>query len=308
MQRAMTSPLDPHHGLRAHDLAVAALINVVWGLNIIAVKMAVAATAPFTAGFLRQAVVLIVCLPYLRIVPGRMRALLLLGVISGAAFLIAVNFSLLVSDNLAALAIAGQLGVPFSLLLAVIFLRERIALPRLLGIAFTFAGVVLLVFDPGVAQEIPGLILTAIGALCWAAGSLIQRQLAGVPVLTIYAWIGLIGSAVLAPIMWMMEPDVVTRLPQLPLRDLGWILFSAIGSTVLGQGGVAWLLQRHPVTTVAPLTLASPVVAIAASTWFLGTILTPMMIVGAMIVMTGVAIITFRSARKSKIYAKEGQG
>jgi O-acetylserine/cysteine efflux transporter len=287
---------------------VAALINLCWGLNIIAVKMAVEATAPFTAAFLRQAVVLLVCLPFLRIVPGRMRALLSLGVISGAAFLMAVNFSLMVSSNLAALAIAGQLGVPFSLILAVIFLRERIALPRLLGIAFTFGGVVLLVFDPGVSREVPGVLLTALGAFLWAAGSLMQRQLAGVPVRTIYAWIGLIGSLLLAPIALVMEPETVAALPILPLRDLGWILFSAIGSTVLGQGGMAWLLQRHTITTVVPLTLGAPVIAIVASSLFFGTVLTPVMIAGAIVAMIGVSIITLRSARKSDARITAGHG
>lgn len=300
------APTEAHHGLRLPDLIVAVAINILWGLNIVAVKMAVLATAPFTAAFLRQFVVLLVCLPFLRIVPGRMRALLAVGVVVGAGFLIAVNLSLLVSDNLPALAIAGQLGVPFALILAVIFLRERIALPRLLGIAFTFAGVVLLAFDPGAGREIPGLLLTALGALLWAIGSLIQRQLAGVPVLTIYAWIGLVGAAILFPIAYLTEPETLAKLPLLPLRDFGWILFSAIGSTVLGQGGMAWLLQRHPIVAVSPLTLASPVIAIMASSFFFGTVLTPMMIAGGMIAMTGVAIITVRSSRKGAARAVRG--
>lgn len=291
------SSADPPHGLRGVDLGVAVLVNLLWGLNIVAVKMAVSATGPFTAAFLRQAVVLIICLPFLRVVPGRMRALLSVG-LSGAGFLVAVNLSLMVTDNLAALAIAGQLGVPFSLLLAVIFLRERIALPRLLGIAFTLSGVVLLIFDPAAARELPGLLLTALGSLLWAVGSLIQRKLAGVFVLTIFAWIGLVGTAVLAPIALAIEPETAARLPQLPVGDLGWILFSAIGATVLGHGGMAWLLQRHPVATVVPLTLAAPVVAVLASSYFFGTVLTPVMMAGGMITMIGVAIITRRSARK----------
>lgn len=300
MNMAMTTaaPTEAHHGLRLPDILAAAMINIFWGLNIVAVKMSVMATAPFTAAFLRQFVVLLVCLPFLRIVPGRMRALLAVGVILGPGFLIAVNLSLLVSDNLPALAIAGQLGVPFALILAVIFLRERIALPRLLGIAFSFFGVVILVFDPAAGRELPGLLLTALASLLWAMASLLQRQLAGVSVLTICAWIGLIGSAILCPIAFFAEPETVANLPLLPLGDFGWIMFSAIGSTVLGQGGMAWLLQRHPISSVTPLTLASPVIAIMASSYFFGTVLTPVMIAGGMVAMTGVAIITIRSAHK----------
>ena len=101
-----TLPETPRRIPVSHLLAAAA-INLMWGLNIIAVKMAVSATAPFAAAFLRQIIVLLVCLPFLRVVPGRMRELISIGVIAGAAFMIVVNLSLLVSDNLAALAIAG---------------------------------------------------------------------------------------------------------------------------------------------------------------------------------------------------------
>jgi O-acetylserine/cysteine efflux transporter len=289
---------EKHPGLGPRDLLVVAVMNVLWGLNVIAVKMAVDVIAPFTAGFLRQAIVLLVCLPFLRWVDGRMRVLLLLGLLIGAGFLIVVNLSLLVSENVAALAIAGQLGVPFSLILGIIFLKERIALPRLLGIAFTFGGVVVLVFDPSAGREIPGLLLTALGALFWSIGSLLQRQLAGVPVFTIFAWIGLIGSLLLAPLAVMLEPESMASLSDLRLRDFAWVAFSAVGSTVLGHGGMAWLLQRHPVATVAPLTLGAPVVAVLAASFFFGTVLTPLMIAGGMMTMVGVAIITLRSVRK----------
>ncbi|PTQ07369.1 EamA family transporter [Sphingomonas oleivorans] len=285
-------------GLGPRDLFVAIVMNICWGLNIVAVKMAVVAAGPFTAGWLRQIVVLVICLPFLRLVPGRMGTLLLVGLINGALWLAANNLSLLVSTNVSALAIASQLGVPFSLILAVLFLKERIALTRTLGIAFTFAGVALLVFDPLVAREIPGLLLTALAAIFWAIGSLLLRRLAGVPVLTIYAWIGLIGGLLLAPLTIWIEPARVAALPDLRLGDFSWILFSAIGSTLVGHGGMAWLLQRHPMETVMPLTLASPIVAVIASSLMFGTVLTPVMIAGGVMAMTGVAIITFRTVRK----------
>lgn len=294
----MTGERHAHLGPR--DLIAAAIINLVWGLNIVAVKMSVLVVPPLAAGGLRLLVLLLVCGSWLRIVPGRMRLLLTLGVTNGALYLIVINLSLKVSANVSALAIAGQLGVPFGLILGVVFLKERIALPRLIGIGLAFGGVVLLVFDPAVANEVPGLLLTALGTLIFAVGSLIQRRLVGVPVLTLYAWIGLIGSAVLFPLSYVLEPGALARLPALPLGQFRWILFSALGSSVLGQGGMAWLLQRHPISTVLPLTLASPVIAVLASSYMFGTVLTPLMIAGGIIAMSGVVIITLRSARAAE--------
>lgn len=281
----------------ARDLGVAAVMNVMWGFNIIAVKMAVGTVGPLTAGFGRQLIVFAICAPALRVIPGRMRALVTLGLLSGGLFYVVINFSLAIAENVGALAIAGQLGVPFSLLLAIVVFRERIHWPRMAGIALSFAGVGLLVFDPAAARELPGIALTAVASAIWAVCSLIQRELKGVPVLTIYAWIGLIGALVLGPLAMMFEPDRVRAIPALPLSALGWVAFSAIGSTVIGQGSMSWLLQRHPVSTVVPFTLAAPVLSVFAAAWFFATPTTPVMLAGGAVAMLGIAIVTIRTAK-----------
>jgi len=284
----------------ARDLAVVVMMNLLWGLNIVAVKEAVALVPPITAGMLRQLIVLLVCASALRVVPGKMVPLLALGVLSGGLFYVFINLSLAVSDNVGALAIAGQLGVPFSLLLAIAVLRERIHAPRVIGILLAFAGVGLLVFDPAAAREGLGLALTAASSLVWAICSLIQRRLVGVPVLTIYAWIGLLGTLTLAAASWWFEPGAIARLPRTPIAALLPIAFSGIGSTVLGHGSMMWLLQRHPVSTVTPLTLAAPVVSVAAASYWFGTPLTWPMVAGGAVAMLGVAIVTIRTAAKGE--------
>lgn len=301
----MTAGLQKSLGAR--DLMVATVMNILWGLNIIAVKMAVDVIAPMTAAALRQAIVFIVCASALRIVPGRMRALIALGLLSGGIFYIFTNLSLALAENVSALAIAGQLGVPFSLLLAVVILKERIHAVRIAGVCLSIAGVLLLVFDPSAGKEWQGLLLTAAASAIWAICSLLQRQLVGVPVMTIYAWIGLSGFLVLAPIAFVTEPDSVAGLADLPLRSLGWVVFSGVGSTVIGQGAMSWLLQRHPVSAVIPLTLAAPVLAVATSSIFFRIPITPLMVAGGVVALVGVAIVTIRTAH-AEHWEEEGKG
>lgn len=291
----------PKGGLTPRDILIACVMNVMWGLNLIAVKKGVDLASPLTAAALRQVMVLMICFPALRVVPGRMRELIGLGILSGGVFYIFINLSMAVSSNVSALAIAGQLGVPFSLIAAVIFLKERIHKYRIAGIALAFGGVVLLVFDPAVVHEHAGIALTVGSCVVWAACSLIQRRLKGMPILTIYAWIGLLGSLILFPLAWLFEPAGVERLPDLPLSALGWILFSALGSTVIGQGAMSYLLQKHPISSVVPLTLAAPVIAVIVSSFYFGTRITPLMALGGVIVMIGVAIVTIRTAKTREL-------
>src|SRR3546814_2285171 len=42
------------------------------------------------------------------------------------------------------------------------------------------------------------------------------------------------------------------------------------------------LLQRHPISTVLPLTLGAPVIAVCASSYFFDTPMTPVMIAGGL--------------------------
>ncbi len=287
-------PLPERFG--PQDLLVALAINLVWGLNIIAVKMSVNLVPPFTAALLRQAMVLAICLPWLRIVPGRMRDLVALSMVIGGAFFAIINLSLVVTENIGALAIAGQLGAPFSLILAIIFLGERIGPVRIAGMALAVGGCGLLVFDPSAAREVPGLLLTVLASLFWAIGSLLQRRLVGVSIPTMYAWVGLGGTIVLAPLALTFEAPVMTGAVAIPSIAFVWIAFSALGSTLIGSGGMAWLLQRHPVTTVIPVTLGAPVIGVVASSLVFGNPLTPVMVLGGVVALAGVAIVTMRTA------------
>lgn len=282
------------------DLLVALAINLAWGLNIIAVKLSLAAVPPFTVALLRQAILLIACVAFLKVVHGRMRTLITLGIVTGGLFLVFTNLSVAASSNMGALAIAGQMGAPFSLILAVIFLKERIGVVRIGGIVLAMAGCGILVFDPRIGSEMLGIALTIAASFAWAVGSLLQRQLSGVPVPTIYAWIGLTGVVVLTPFVLALEPGALDDLAQVPSLALGGILFSALASTLVGHGGMAWLLQRHPVTTVVPLTLGTPVVAVIASSLVFATPVTPVMVAGGVLALAGVAIVTMRTAVKGE--------
>src|SRR3546814_17393970 len=98
-------------GFSAADWIAVVLINLMWGLNIVAVKLSVDLISPFSAAFLRQMMVLALCLTWLRIVPGRMGTLLILGAISGAIFYIPLNLALAVSDNRSEERRVGKEGV-----------------------------------------------------------------------------------------------------------------------------------------------------------------------------------------------------
>ena len=280
-------------------IAFILLIDVLWAFNIVAIKEAVLAMAPLLTVALRYAVVLLVCATSVKIVPGRMGLILLTGVITGAIQFGLGAYSYHVATNLSALAIAGQLGVPLSLILAIVIDGERIAWRRTVGILLAVAGVVLLVFDPRIIDERLAIFLTFGAAACWAVGNLMFRRLTGISVLTIYGWQAIISIPLLLAASWFLEPGGIAALPHVKLSAFAWIAYSAIAASLVGHAGMSWLLQRYPVTLITPFTLPTPLLAVAFATLVYGTPVTPLMWVGGALTIAGVAIITLRSARKS---------
>lgn len=283
--------------MRASHLAFILLIDLIWGFNIVAIKYAVEVVPPLTAVFIRYAIVLLVCLPWLKWLPGRMGTVLITGVLGGALFFGLGSYSFAIADNVSALAIAGQLGVPFSLVLAVIFLKERIRWPRMLGVTLAFLGVVILGFDPAIVHERLGLWLTVLASFLWAVTSLLMRQLKGVSPLTIHAWLALVSLPLLGVASLVYEPGELAHAGQLPVSTIGWLAYSAVGASVVGHAGMSYLLQRYPVTVIAPLTLPTPLISVVFGVIVLATPLTPQMIAGGLVALAGVAIITFRTAQ-----------
>ena len=85
--------------MRASHLAFIALIDLIWAFNIVAIKYAIDVVPPLTAVFLRYAIVLVVCLPWLKWLPGRMTTVLINGVVGGALFFGLGSVSFDVADN-----------------------------------------------------------------------------------------------------------------------------------------------------------------------------------------------------------------
>ncbi|MEI6485297.1 MAG: DMT family transporter [Sphingomonadales bacterium] len=279
-------------------LAAILAIDVVWGFNVVAVKEGVMSAGPMTAVLLRYVVATLVCLPFIRWLPGRMALILATGFIAGALFMGLGGLSFALADNVSALAIVGQLGVPFSLILAVIFMKEEIRWPRITAIALCFLGVVVMGFDPAIAHERVGILLTAAASLCWAVGNLLFRRLQGVPVLVIHGWLGLVAIPVMATLAWLFEPAKLAAIPDLPLSTWGWVAYSGIMSSLVGHGGMTWLFQRYPVATVSPLTLPTPLISVTIAVIIYHTPITGQMLVGGLLTLVGVAIITIRTAQR----------
>lgn len=280
-------------------LLLVLMVNIMFALNVIAMKVVVDATAPLLSVALRMGVVFLLCVPAIRPLPGRTGWLALYGFLNGGLFLLLLNLALSMASNVGALAIAGQLSVPFSLLLGALLLGEKLNGRKIAGVILAFAGVAALVFDPHIWGEVPAVLVMSSAAMIWGGATLVQRKLAGVSVMNGQAWNGLMGVVTLAPFALMFERPAIAGLVHVGWVPMVWFGFSCLGATIVGQGTLAWLLQRYPISTIMPLMLASPVMSTVFASLYFTTPITAVMIGGGTVALIGVAIIALLPDRKS---------
>jgi O-acetylserine/cysteine efflux transporter len=236
--------------------------------------------------------------PVLRIQPGQMSAVVVAALLSGALSF-ALNFAAIRrATNISSIAIAGQLSVPFATLLSVALLGETVRWRRWTGILLSFVGIVIMGFDPQIGDRWESLALVIGSAFVGALGLIAVKKLRGFTPLELLAWTVWISLPVLfLTTVRVEQPDFVQLLHDVTWKGWASLAFAAIGASLIAHTGYFHLVQRYPVTSVAPLTTLSPVFSVIFGVMLLGDPLTLPIVLGGICTLVGVLIITLREQR-----------
>lgn len=289
--------------MKKYDIVFAVFVAFVWGLNFLAVKWAVDDFPPMLANTIRFITVVAVLFPFLRIVPGRMKPLLMAAFMLGVAHFGMVFWGMALSGGVGAVAIASQLVVPFSTILAIIILNEKVGWKRIAGIVLSFAGVMVLGFDPIVFNHWPGLVVIIVGAFCYSLSAVMMRQLKDVRAVTVQAWVGVAGVLGSLAISLLFESGQMEAIQG--AKPIAWagVVYSGIASSVIGHGGANYLFRKYEISVVSPYFLSVPLFAVTGAVVILDEIISTKMMVGGLLTVIGILIVTLRNNARAKTIA-----
>ncbi|XBQ14941.1 MAG: EamA family transporter [Oceanicaulis sp.] len=281
------------------------LICLIWGVNFVVAKWSVSGTPAIVPGFegspplffafLRFVLLYAMLAPFLRPIPKKM------GPVIGAALTMgAVQFALLFIGlkyaTPSAIAIVVQLSVPFTTVLSILFLSERVRWIRGLGMAIAFAGAALVVFKPAEFSFTAGLFAGVGAALAAAAGTIFVKR-AEVSALSLQAWIGLISWPPLLLASLLLEQNQIGA-----MLAGGWpffwtVIFTVVLVNVFGHGSFYFLLRRYDASLIAPMTLMAPLIGVICGVVLLGDPITWQLVLGGALALAGVGVVAARPAR-----------
>lgn len=288
-------------GLRGRDLALVLLVCLFWAVNFLTSAHALQEVPPFLYTAMRMAILAAMLGLFMRVPPreqwGRLAAVALFnGVLHfGTSFL-----ALKLAGNLSSPAIVTQVYVPMAVLLAWWVLGERFGWRTGLGIGISFAGVLVLGFDPMVLERPAALFVMMGSSLMVAIGTVLMRRLKGVSMVDQQGWTAVLSLLPLLAISAVFEPGSFEALRNASWIGWGGALYAAVFASLLGHGVFYWLVQRHPVAQVTPYLLLTPVLAVVLGIVFWGDRPGPALWIGGAMVLGGVLLIAIRTLQKSR--------
>lgn len=290
-------PVAAAPAMRLGHILALVLVAAVWGGNFVAVKTGLHDLPPVVFVAVRLAAVALLLLPFARLRRRQFLPILALSFTLGTLHF-SLSFLGLKGLDAATAAIAVQLQVPFSALLAAWFFDEKLGWRRLLGMAIAFAGVVIIAGEPRFDGNLWPLLTVIVAACIWSFCNVQIKQLGdNVDVLTLNAWIAVLAVPQLALVSFLTEDGQLQA-----ITGAGWIVwlsvaYQAVLVTALGYAIWYTMMRRFPLNQVMPFTLLVPVFGVISGVFVLGDPLTVPMMIGGAATIAGVAIIVLRRPR-----------
>ncbi|MCU1425401.1 MAG: putative amino acid efflux protein [Microbacteriaceae bacterium] len=282
------------------DRLLAVLVAVCWGLNFPATAIALEHFPPLLMVALRFT---IIAVPTLLFVPRPAIPLhWLIGVGLGIG---TMQFAFLYLSMAAGMpsglaSIVLQASAPFTVVIAGVWLRERITARQAIGIGIAVLGLAAIAFHRAQVAALLPVVLALCGALGWAIGNVCTRRAQAPNALHLTLWMSVIPPLpMLALSLWLEGPALIgetlmTSVTLGALPSVLGLLYIVIVATLVGYGIWNGLLKRYPSSTVAPFSMLVPIVGVFASWMAFGEVIDPVELIAGGAVVVGVLVGSYR--------------
>lgn len=278
------------------DFLLMFVVCFLWAAHTVVSKLVVSGMEipPLFYAAIRFGIVALVALPWLLPAPRPTWRMVVVGFLMGgggfALFFLGIRMA-----SPSSAAVVSQLGVPITTLLSVVMLGEKIHWRRGLGIALTFIGGVLVMWDPGNGFPLSaGLLLILASTATGSLAAVMMKQIKGVQPLQFQAWIGLSSVLPLVLLTCGFETGQVERAMQAGWPFVVALLFSALVVSLIAHTIYYGLIGKYPANLIAPLTIMTPLLTVVMGIVVTGDRFDARMAIGTGLALCGVLIIVLR--------------
>jgi O-acetylserine/cysteine efflux transporter len=276
--------------MRPRDIALAVAVTAIWGVNFVVIETGLDHFPPLLFNALRFTVAAFPAVLFVGRPQVPWRWIVAVGLILGVT-----KFSLLFAGMAAGMpaglsSLVLQSQAVFTVLFAVLLLRERPFFTQIVGLLLALAGVGVVATRLGTNL---GAFLLIIGAaVAWGLSNVATRKAAPPDTLRFMVWASVVASGPLILLSLLVDgPSAdLTALRAIDGQAVMALLYVALISTLAGFAGWGFLLRRYGAATVAPFSMLVPFFGIASAALLLGERLHAVDVIGGVLVVGGILL------------------
>jgi O-acetylserine/cysteine efflux transporter len=286
---------------------LALLVAVCWGVNFPATALALEHFPPLFLVALRFSIIAIPTLIFIPRPKVPFRWLLGVGLGIGTMQFAFLYLGMAAGMPAGLASIVLQASAPFTVVIAGIWLRERIGGRQAVGIAIAVLGLAAIAAHRSQVAALLPVLLTLLGALGWAIGNVSTRKAQAPNALHLTLWMSVIPPLPMLVISLLVEgperigASLATALTPEALPAVFGLLYVVVIATIVGYGIWNGLLKRYPSSTVAPFSMLVPVVGVLASWIAFGEVIDLTELLAGAAVVAGVLVASYQRRRRSPL-------
>ena len=246
---------------------------------------------PILMASLRMGLVFIILVPFWKFrIPEKkyLKSLILFSISMGVLVYVFMNLSLYHSSIISPIILGSQLAIPFGILASAIMLNENISLKKWILIFSAFVGIIIIFFDPKLANNFLGLFFASLMALSFGLAQVYSRELRNLDTSLLNAFVGLIGFLILLIISFFIEKNTLLNIYSISLESWMLISYQAIIVSLGAHLLMFYLYKFYTVGKIFPFYSLFPIFGIILTYLVFGEVPTLMFILGGIIVISSV--------------------
>ena len=283
------------------DFLLAISVPCLWGIGFVITKPGMEQLPPMLINGLRWSVTGLVLVWWFPIPKKFLKELLILSFI-GCTLQYSLTFSGLNIIDASSAVLFVQFEVPFGILIAFLWLKEKPSIKNLIGLVIAFTGLIVLSGTPSLQGKYLGVILVLSGAFTWALAQVfakpISERLNGI---VITAWLGVLAGPQLILASQLIEGNVVSNIRSADYQAWLIVLYLGLLMNVLGYSIWYYLLGIYPVNKILPIMLLLPVTGVVTAIVFLGERPDLKVFFGGIVILFGVGMILFGKIKNQRV-------
>ena len=249
---------------------------------------------PILMASLSMGIVLIILIPYWKFkIPEKkyLPSLIAFSISMGVMVYVFMTLSLFYSSIISPVIVGSQLAIPFGVMLSALMIGENISLKKWFLIFCAFFGILIIFFDPELANNILGLFYAGLMALFFGLAQVYSRQLKSLDVSLTNAFTGLFGFVILMILSFFIEGNVVSNIQSINFTTWIFIFYQAIVVSLGAHLLMFYLYKFYTVGQIFPSYSLFPIFGIGLSFLIFGEVPTFLFVAGSIIVLTSVFLL-----------------